>query len=146
MQNRVQACVSGTPKLGHARLAVRMQMVGLTLLASLLAGCGTFSGMTGGNSASSPGSAALPPPRPADPLAAFVSAAQPGQQAMVAPNPGAGPVPVRMVRSYFAASGHTCRELALGGGSVQRSALYCEEPAGWSAAQPLLRGGAVGRP
>jgi len=146
MQNRVQACVSGTPKLGHARPAARMQMMGLALLASLLAGCGTVSGLTGGNSAASPASATLPPPRPADPLAAFAAAARPGQQSMVSPSAGAAPVPVRLVRSYFAASGRPCRELALGVSGVQRSALYCEEPGGWEAAQPLLRGGAVARP
>ena len=54
--------------------------------------------------------------------------------------------PVRVVRAYNAGSGRECRELAIGGGTASRPALYCEGPAGWEAARPLLRGGAVARP
>ncbi|WP_160937336.1 hypothetical protein [Teichococcus coralli] len=116
------------------------------LLALMLAGCGSFSRRSDVGAEASPATAVLPPARPADPLAAFAAQAQPGQQAMLAPAPGALPVPVRVARSYFAASGYPCRALAIGGAGVPREALYCGEPAGWAAARPLLRGGAVGRP
>ncbi|MDJ0389785.1 hypothetical protein QMO56_16860 [Roseomonas sp. E05] len=146
MQYRVQACVIGKLKLGLFPFAARMPLAGLLLLASLLAGCGSLPRLGGTGSEASPSTAALPPARPADPLAAFAAQAQPGQQAVLAPTPGAAPVPVRLVRDYFAASGHPCRELAVGTGTAPRAALYCGEPTGWAAARPLLRGGAVGRP
>lgn len=146
MQDRVQACVIGKPTLGLFPLLARMPLPGLVLLAVLLAGCSSFPSLRGSHSEASPATAVLPPARAADPLAEFAAQAQPGQQAILAPRPGASPVPVRLVRSYFAASGHACRELALGTGATARSALYCEEPTGWTAARPLLRGGAVGRP
>jgi len=146
MQDRVQACVIGKPKLGLLPFATRMPLSGLMLLALMLAGCGSLPGRGGAGLEASPATAALPPPRPADPLAAFAAQAQPGQQAVLAPNPGGAPVTVRLVRNYFAASGHSCRELAVGAGAAPRAALYCEEPTGWAAARPLLRGGAVGRP
>ncbi len=90
------------------------------------------------------------PVRPADPVAAFVAQAQPGQAAMV-PQPGSGQMtPVRLVRAYNAASGRECREVQFGpaatvGGAP--GATYCQDPAqGWVAARALLRGGAVYRP
>ncbi|MFC4169332.1 DVU3141 family protein [Teichococcus aestuarii] len=113
------------------------------LAALVLSGCDTLSGMGGGQTAATP--AALPQ-RPLEPLAVFASQARPGEQSTLSPAPGAAPVRVQMVRSYYAASGRPCRELALGSGSTSRPVLYCEEPTGWAAARPLLRGGAVARP
>lgn len=147
MHERVQPQPNGKPiRLAHAiARSVRLSLP--LLLLPLLAGCGAMGGMTGGTSANlPPAQASLPPARPADPLAAFAARAQNGQQEMVATAAGA-PVPVRAVRSYNAASGRVCRELAVGSGIAARPALYCgDEAGGWSAARPLLRGGAVARP
>ncbi|MFB9969680.1 hypothetical protein ACFFMP_06400 [Pseudoroseomonas cervicalis] len=121
----------------------------LALSGLALAGCGSLSGAMSSLSGPReipPAQVAAPPPRPADPVAAFLATAQPGQQGVVAPEAGLAPVPVRVVRAYNAGSGRECRELAIGGGTASRPALYCEGPAGWEAARPLLRGGAVARP
>lgn len=143
MQERPQACVMGQSVNSSACLR-RLTSLAVPLLAALvLSGCDTLSGMGGSQTVAAP--AALPQ-RPLEPLAVFASQARPGEQSTLAPAPGAAPVRVQMVRSYYAASGRPCRELALGGGSTARPLLYCEEPTGWAAARPLLRGGAVARP
>jgi hypothetical protein len=105
----------------------------------LLAGCGMSARPSPGPG---PGQAAAPAPaaapRPADPLAGFVAGAAPGSTADV---PGYGPV--RLGRSYTAASGRECREVMLGRGAEERAALYCRGPQGWAAARPLLRSGTL---
>ncbi|WBV42954.1 DVU3141 family protein [Pseudoroseomonas cervicalis] len=124
----------------------------LALSGLALAGCSSLSGAMSSLSGPReipPAQVEAPPPRQADPLAAFVATAQPGQQGVVSPESGLAPVPVRVVRAYNAGSGRECRELAIGGGASTaggRPALYCQGPAGWEAARPLLRGGAVARP
>jgi len=140
----MQVCVIGRSGARAFLAARRLPLLALALASSLLAGCGTMSGTGGTPPATGAASAAIPL-RPADPLAAFAARAQPGQQEDIAPAPGNPPVTVRLVRSYAAASGRDCRELSVGFRAA-RPALYCEEPGGWAAARPLLRGGAVGRP
>ncbi|MCQ4162921.1 hypothetical protein NON00_23760 [Roseomonas sp. GC11] len=117
----------------------------LALILLALAGCGSVPGGWGRGSVP-PAQASLPPPRPADPLAAFAAEAQPGQEAVLAPAAGQAPVPVRVARAYNAGSGRLCKELTVGGGAQARPQLYCGDAQGWEAARPLLRGGAVPRP
>ncbi len=94
--------------------------------------------------AGAPTATAAPPP-PTDPVAAFAASAAPGAQSRIALNGGA--TPVRLVRSYHAASGRECREVLVGAGAAARSELVCQAEGGsWSAARPLLRGGGSGRP
>lgn len=143
MQERPQPCVMGQPAKSFARLRRLTSLAVPMLVALALPGCDSLSGMGGGQTAAAP--AALPQ-RPLEPLALFASQARPGEQSTLAPAPGAAPVRVQLVRSYHAASGRPCRELAVGSGAAARPALYCEEPTGWAAARPLLRGGAVARP
>jgi 17 kDa common-antigen outer membrane protein len=55
---------------------------------------------------------------------------------------GAAADPMRVQRSYFAASGRECREVVLGAGVGERATLLCQDGAGgWAPARPLLRGG-----
>ena len=118
-----------------------------------LAGCTAGEGgampwdtLRGASAAAATPASPAQPARPADPLAAFAGRAAPGQQESVALPEGGRVAVVRMVRSYNAASGRECRELAIGGAADGRSLLYCQDPAaGWVAARPLLRGGAIGR-
>lgn len=57
---------------------------------------------------------------------------------------GGGADPMRVQRSYFAASGRECREVVSGFGGGERASLVCQDPAGgWMPARPLLRGGGV---
>lgn len=142
MQERSQACVMWQPVDSVARLRRPTSLAALMLVALALSGCDTLSGR-GGDTAAAP--AALPQ-RPMEPLALFASQAREGERSVLSPAPGAAPVPVQVVRSYHAASGRSCRELSVGSGSASRPAIYCEEPTGWVAARPLLRGGAVARP
>jgi hypothetical protein len=144
MQTRMQACVIGESVIQVFRSATSIRGAWLVLPMLALAACG---GVGGNRSPVVSPVVALPPPRAADPLAAFVARAQVGQQEMVAPRDGAAPVVVRVERSYFSGSGRNCRELSLGGGMGRRSAIYCEDPrTGWNETRALLRGGAVGRP
>lgn len=83
------------------------------------------------------------PVAPPDPIAEFAGQARPGASATV-PLPGGPPAAVRLVRSYHAASGRECREVAVGAGMAQRTQLVCKaEHGGWVSARPLLRGGTV---
>jgi hypothetical protein len=50
----------------------------------------------------------------------------------------------RFGRSYFAASGRECREVLMGQGIEERSALYCNQDGAWMPARPLLKGGSGG--
>lgn len=143
MQERPQACVMGQPVTRAARTRRLTCLAAPMLVALVLSGCGALSGAGSGQTAATP---VAVPQRPMEPLALFASQARQGEQSVLAPAPGAAPVRVQVVRSYYAASGRPCRELALGSGTTTRPALYCEEPTGWAAARPLLRGGAVARP
>lgn len=119
------------------------------LLAGLLAGCESlprvnmpdmsFLAPTAAADAPAPiaGSAAPPvAPRAADPLAAFAASATEGSSGSVEGQPA------RLVRVYQAASGRECREVLLGFGMAQRSAVACREPDGsFVSSRPLLRGG-----
>ncbi len=106
----------------------------------LLAGCAmpAMPSFGPGETATPAAAAPATPPRPADPLAGFVATAAPGSTAEV---PGFGPV--RLARSYTAASGRECREVMLGRGAEERAALYCRGPQGWVPARPLLRSGTL---
>ena len=89
--------------------------------------------------------AAEPAPVPADPIADFAAQSAPGATGSVR-LAGGQPASVRLVRSYYAASGRECREVAVGSGMAQRSQLVCKaEGESWVASRPLLRGGAVQR-
>jgi len=80
-------------------------------------------------------------PAPADPLLAFAASAGPGAESVVAGRR------VRVARAYAAASGKECRELLIGSGIGERSAVVCNDPvAGWAHARPLLRGSGIGLP
>jgi hypothetical protein len=84
---------------------------------------------------------AAPPPAPSDLLMIFIAAAGPGSSGMV------NGQSVRVARAYTAASGRDCREVLLGSGLGERSAVACLDPiAGWSLARPLLQGSGIGRP
>lgn len=75
---------------------------------------------------------------PADPVAAFAATAAPGDRGTVIADGLA--TPVRLGRSYAAASGRECREVLLGGGIEERVRLVCRDPGGWAPTRPLLRG------
>jgi len=93
------------------------------------------------------GSASAPPPvdqrvapaaaRADDALAAFAASARPGQSGMVDGQPA------RLLRVYHAASGRECREILLGSGATERTAVACRTAEGdFVPARPLLRGSA----
>lgn len=102
-----------------------------------LAGCAQGEGLwlrlRGGGQAP----VASAPPLPADPLLAFAGSAAPGASGTVATADGVRQV--RLVRSYHAASGRECREVAVArpGGAEERR-LACAASAGWEWAAPLL--------
>jgi len=109
----------------------------LLLGALLLGGCSMMPG-----SATTTPVAAAPPPVPTDPVVAFAATNQPGAQASLAL--AGGRTPVRVARSYYAASGRECREVLVGAGPGARSQLVCQGEGGaWAASRPLLRGGSL---
>jgi len=74
-------------------------------------------------------------PRAADALAIFAATATPGNVQMV------NGERARLVRSYNAASGRECREILLGAGNSERTAVACRDASGnFVSSQPLLRG------
>lgn len=116
----------------------------LVLLAGLAA-CGSGSGLVPFGGAgprlgtAAPVAAPVAAPRLADPLAAFAANATPGAEAQVVVDGAA--TRARLQRSYVAASGRECREVLLGSGVEERSAILCRGDEGWLAARPLLRSG-----
>jgi len=74
-------------------------------------------------------------PRGADALADFAATAQPGSIGSV------NGERARLNRAYNAASGRECREVILGFGDAERSAVACRDASGnFVSSQPLLRG------
>jgi len=74
-------------------------------------------------------------PRGSDPLGDFAGTAVPGQTGSV------NGQQARVTRSYNAASGRECREIALGYGSNERVAVACRRVDGvFASSRPLLRG------
>lgn len=120
-----------------------MRAAGLCgLLALALSGCAGMSSMPGPDAAQAGATApvAVAPAPAADPLAAFAATAAPGTEGQV-PLPGAGrSARVRVLRAYYAASGHECREVLIGSGLEERSSLVCRQDGTWAAVRPLLRG------
>jgi hypothetical protein len=74
-------------------------------------------------------------PRGADALANFAATAEPGSVGSV------NGERARLSRAYNAASGRECREVILGFGNQERSAVACRDASGnFVSSQPLLRG------
>jgi hypothetical protein len=123
-------------------------MPGLLLAAAagLLPGCSSLrlpdlTGTAGAAQATPAAVMVAAPAAPSDPLAAFAASAAPGTEGVVQGER------VRLARAYAAASGRECRELLVGSGAGERSALVCrDEISGWALTRPLLRGGGVMRP
>jgi hypothetical protein len=122
--------------MGMARIRFGGGRTLAVLVAGLLAGCAETGGV-----ATPPGAEAQAPI--SDPVVAFAATASPGaEDSVVIPSTGQT-ARVRLVRSYAAASGRECREVAVrtGGGSETR--LLCRAGTGWREARPLLRGTAA---
>jgi hypothetical protein len=106
----------------------------------LLSGCSALPGLDGG-ATTPPPAAPIAVDAPQDPLLSFVASSTPGSQGVV------NGERVRIARAYAAASGRDCRELLIGGGLGERSAVACrDDVAGWTLTRPLLRGSGLGRP
>lgn len=118
-------------------------MIGVLLL---LVGCAGTGGRTAGSGASAPAATAAAAEAPADPIVAFVAQATPGAAERITIGSTGESVPVRLTRTYFAASGRECRQVAVGTGLQERTNLYCWDGARWTEARPLLRGGATSLP
>lgn len=74
-------------------------------------------------------------PRGADALASFAATAQPGSVGSI------NGERARLNRAYNAASGRECREVILGFGNGERTAVACRDASGnFVSSQPLLRG------
>ncbi len=76
-------------------------------------------------------------PRGADPIAEFAATATPGSVGSVRGERA------RLNRIYNAASGRECREVILGAGGGERTAVACRDASGgFVSSTPLLRGSA----
>lgn len=74
-------------------------------------------------------------PRGPDPVAVFAASATPGTPGTVEGEPA------RLSRAYNAASGRECREVIIGFGGRERTAVACREADGsFVSSRPLLRG------
>jgi len=125
---------------GPVLLRASLLLVGLLVLS----GCARF-GATG---AAAPGARGVPGTGIAassDPVVVWAGQARPGATDRVTLANGQA-AQVRLVRSYYAASGRECREVLVGAGMVERPQLVCAVPGGWAEARPLLRGGGAARP
>ena len=103
-----------------------------------LVGCSGMAGVGGQGD-----TAAAPPNRILDPIAAFAAEPPGNGQALVFLADRNEIVTLRFVRQYAAASGRECREVRVTqrGGDNQR--LYCRAGAGWIEARPLISASAV---
>lgn len=115
----------------NGRLGRGIFMALLTLVP--LVGCSGMAGVGGPG-----GSAAAPPGRILDPIAAFAADPPPSGQGQVFLPERNEAVTLRFVRQYSAASGRECREVRVAqrGGDNQR--LFCRAGPGWIEARPLL--------
>jgi hypothetical protein len=130
-----------SPRAGCWRTALVAKPVRVlaVLAPAILAACGSMPQVS--ESGSTTPAAALPQ----DPLAAFAAQAVPGAEGRIVLQDGQ-PAQVRMVRSYYAASGRECREMLVGTGLAQRAQVVCRaEGTGWAASRPLLPGAGTGR-
>lgn len=139
---RAVAAGSARPRRG-GELARAPALLPILFAAAMLPGCATLAPEAGGRPPPPAAAAAPAAAGRQDPFAAFAATASPGAEAVL-PLPGTGQAErVRLQRSYVAASGRECRELLIGSGMAERSALLCrEEGGGWVPARPLLKGGA----
>jgi hypothetical protein len=125
------------PRKGFSTLLSKNWLIPALLL-GLLPGCDMR--MSDMLPSLSTGAAPLPAPvvavpRGVDALAEFAATAQPGSVGTV------NGERVRLNRAYNAASGRECREVILGIGNSERSAVACRDAAGnFVSSQPLLRG------
>jgi len=118
---------------------LRTSVLPIFLLAGLVSGCGSTNlGGMFGSGVAAPAAVTAPFVQPADdPVAQFAASAAPGTSGMVAGQRA------RLVRSYHAASGRECREVLLGTGATERTAIACRtESGGFVSSRPLLRGSA----
>ncbi|MDW8445054.1 MAG: DVU3141 family protein [Acetobacteraceae bacterium] len=108
-----------------------------------LGGCAQTAGFWPGFRGGGPPPTATTPAVPADPVLAFAGSANPGAAGTVATSDGVRQV--RLVRSYHAASGRECREVAVErpGGAEERR-LACAASGGWEWAAPLITGHPAG--
>jgi 17 kDa common-antigen outer membrane protein len=134
--------VQAKPRKGSSPL-LRMKWLLSAMLLGLLPGCDMRMPDMGAmlpsfSSGASLGAAPVPAvavPRGADALADFVATAQPGSVGTV------NGERARLNRAYNAASGRECREVILGFGNSERSAVACRDASGnFVSSQPLLRG------
>lgn len=119
----------------------RVRFAPAILAGLLMAGCSGVPGFDPGATTSAQPAVPAVADVPQDPLLAFVASASPGSQGFV------NGERIRIARAYSAASGRDCRELLIGGGLGERSAVACrDDVAGWTLTRPLLRGSGLGRP
>ena len=98
-----------------------------------LVGCSGVAGVGGQGD-----TAAAPPGRILDPVAAFAADPPPNGQGQVFLPERNEPVTLRFVRQYSAASGRECREVRVAQRSGETARLFCRAGPGWIEARPLL--------
>jgi hypothetical protein len=115
----------------YGRLA-RVMCMALLMLVPLV-GCSGTGGFGGQGD-----TAAAPPGRIMDPIAAFAADPPPNGQGQVFLPERNEPVTLRFVRQYSAASGRECREVRIAERSGETARLFCRAGPGWIEARPLL--------
>jgi hypothetical protein len=98
-----------------------------------LVGCSGVAGVGGQGD-----TAADPPGRILDPVAAFAADPPPNGQGQIFLPERNEPVTLRFVRQYSAASGRECREVRVAQRSGETVHLFCRAGPGWIEARPLL--------
>jgi hypothetical protein len=115
-------------------------LLGAALALISVGGCADLgNGWAGAQNGAGVGPAAPP----ADPVAAFAAQARQGDEGTVVPAGGGPPMRVRLVDSYFAASGRECRVVAVPGAGPAGERRFCNAGDTWVEARPLLRAGAA---
>ena len=120
----------------QGRLGRGMVMARLTLVP--LIGCSGVAGVGGQGD-----TAAAPPSRILDPIAAFAADPPPSGQGQVFLPERNEAVTLRFVRQYSAASGRECREVRVAQRGGDNLRLYCRAGAGWIEARPLISASAT---
>jgi hypothetical protein len=115
----------------YGRLNRGMCMMLLVLVP--LVGCSGVAGVGGQGD-----TAAAPPGRILDPIAAFAADPPPSGQGQVFLPERNEPVTLRFVRQYSAASGRECREVRVAQRTGETARLFCRAGPGWIEARPLL--------